>query len=330
MKTPPAGIGERHLSAALHKNWGLAPVEVTYAAVGFGDHHWTVTDGAGRRWFVTVAALAGGWRAAGAADGYADLRAAMSTAVALTEAGLDLAVAPVPTAAGEPLAPLGAEHAITVFPYLDGPRADFGDEMPQSDRLTLIRLLARLHDATALVQGIAPVRHPELASRPVLRAALGALGEQWEGGPYSEPARELLARHAAPLERALAHFDELLREATASGPAVLTHGEPHPGNIMRVAGTMRLIDWDTAGLALPERDLWGLAPGGSREAEHYAALTGHDISDAAMRMYELRWSLDEIALYVEDFRRPHGNTDDTELSWTTFIEEIRSAVRFTT
>jgi spectinomycin phosphotransferase len=40
---------------------------------------------------------------------------------------------------------------------------------------------------------------------------------------------------------------------------LVTHGEPPPGNILRAAGKLRLIDWDTAGLALPERDLWSVA-----------------------------------------------------------------------
>jgi len=43
--------------------------------------------------------------------------------------------------------------------------------------------------------------------------------------------------------------------------AVLTHGEPHPGNTMLTAGGWRLIDWDTVLIAPPERDLWDLDPG---------------------------------------------------------------------
>jgi spectinomycin phosphotransferase len=50
-----------------------------------------------------------------------------------------------------------------------------------------------------------------------------------------------------------------VREAAESGPVVVTHGEPHPGNILRAAGGLYLIDWDTVGLALPERDLWMVA-----------------------------------------------------------------------
>ena len=111
MKTAPAGIGERELSGALQHHWGLTPARLGYLPVGSGDHHWEVTDAEGRRWFVTVAGLAGGWFGTGPAAGYADLRAAMSTVTTLAGAGLEFAVPPVPTTGGRALAPLGGEHA---------------------------------------------------------------------------------------------------------------------------------------------------------------------------------------------------------------------------
>ena len=320
MRVPPDGFDERELARALDEYWGLAPVQLGYAAVGFGDHHWELTDATGSRWFVTVAELAGGWRGTGAAAGFADLRASMDTVTALGQAGLEFAVAPVPTARGHALAPLGAEHAVTVFPYLDGAGSDFGDTASERDRLALIDILARLHNATPLVWRTAPVRAPELAGRPALEAALGDLSQPWNGGPYSEPARQLLTAHASRLGRALSRFDELVRATAGSGPAVITHGEPHPGNILSSAGQLYLIDWDTAGLALPERDLWVVAAG-RREADRYAELTGHHVSRAATDLYRMRWSLDDITLSVAEFRGPHEQNEDTELAWATLTEE---------
>jgi spectinomycin phosphotransferase len=324
---PPDGIDNRQLSRALEEHWGLAPARLGYMPVGFGDHHWELTDSAGRRWFVTVAGLTGGWRGTGAAAGYADLQAAMDTVTALAGAGLEFAVAPVPTTDGRALAPLGAKHAITVFPYLGGECRDFAPEMPGRNGLAVIDMLARLHEATPLARRTAPVRRLDLAVRPVLEAALGELSQPWNGGPYGEPVRRLLARQASRLGRALARFDELVREAAGSGPPVITHGEPHPGNILSAAGKLRLIDWDTAGLALPERDLWSVADPGSREAERYAELTGRRASTAAISMYRMRWSLDEIALSLSDFRGPHGQSEDTELTWAVLIEETENVLR---
>jgi len=322
MRSEPGHIDRRELARVLDREWGMAAGGLRYLPAGFGDHHWELTGAAGGRWFVTVAALAGGWRGTGAAAGYADLRAAMETVIALGQAGLEFAVAPVPTAGGQALAPLGDRHAVTVFPHIDGAAAEFGDELTAGDRLALAGMLARLHAATPVARRTAPARSPSPASRPALEAALGELGQPWHGGPWSEPARQLLARHARRLGSALARFDELVCAAARSGPAVITHGEPHPGNILRSAGTMRLIDWDTVGLALPERDLWMVAGDDPGAASHYAGLTGRPVSGAAMQMYRLRWSLDEIALAVRDFRAPHEQNEDSELTWETLTEEM--------
>ena len=327
MKVAPDGIDERELSFALQDHWGLAPARLGYLPVGFGDHHWDLTDSTGNRWFVTVAGLTGGWRGTDPAAGYADLRAAMDTVIALAVAGLEFVLTPVPTAGGPALAPFGREHAITVFPYIDHAGENVGDEIPARERIALIDMLARLHNATPQAARTAPLRRPDLAARPVLETALGELSKPWNSGPYSEPARQLLARHASLLGRALASFDELAREAARSGPPVVTHGEPHPGNILRSAGRVYLIDWDTVGLALPERDLWDVADANGREADRYAELTGRRVSAAAMRMYRMRWSLDEITLCLSEFRAPHEQNADTELTWAVLAEETENILQ---
>ena len=322
MKSEPGHIDQRELARVLDRQWGLGPAGLRYLPVGFGDYHWELTDGGGGRWFVTVAGLAGGWRGTGPEAGYADLRAAMETVIALGRAGLEFAVAPVLTAGGQALVRLGQEHAVTVFPYLDGASAGFGDELSDADRRALIGILARLHGATPLARPTAPVRGPGLASRSALEAALGELGQPWGGGPYSEPARQLLARQAPRVGTALARFDELVREAARSGPAVVTHGEPHPGNLVRGAGQLLVIDWDTVGLAQPERDLWMVAGDGTCDTELYTELSGRQVSDAAMDMYRLRWRLDDIGLFLGDFRGPHEQDGDTEEAWEGFTEEM--------
>jgi spectinomycin phosphotransferase len=321
---PPEGIDDRQLSLALEEHWGLVPARLGYLPVGFGDHHWELADSAGCRWFVTVAELAAAWRGTGPATGYADLRATMDTVGALAAAGLEFAVASVPTADGQALAPLGGEHAITVFPYLDG---DVGGELPPRDQLALIDMLARLHNATPLAARTAPARRPDLPPRPALEAALGELSQPWHGGPYSEPARQLVTRHASSLGQALASFDELAREAARCGPPVITHGEPHSDNILRLAGGLYLIDWGSAGLAPPERDLWDLADADGRAADRYAELTGRRVNTTVMRMYRLRWSLEEIMLSVRQFRGPHEQNGDTEVAWEAFTEETENLLR---
>ena len=54
MLTPPDGLSDADLAEALAAHWGLAASALAYQAVGFGSHHWAVTDVAGARWFATV------------------------------------------------------------------------------------------------------------------------------------------------------------------------------------------------------------------------------------------------------------------------------------
>ena len=48
-------------------------------------------------------------------------------------------------------------------------------------------------------------------------------------------------------------FDRLAKfTRPALAKLVITHGEPHPANIMTADGRLALIDWDTLALAAPE------------------------------------------------------------------------------
>jgi hypothetical protein len=41
-----------------------------------------------------------------------------------------------------------------------------------------------------------------------------------------------------------------------------------------------------------------------------------------MDLCRLRWSLDGIALFVNDFRDPHEQDEDTKLAWAGLTEEM--------
>ncbi|NGO69998.1 phosphotransferase, partial [Streptomyces sp. SB3404] len=86
------------------------------------------------------------------------------------------------------------------------------------------------------------------------------------------------------------------------------HSNGHSG------GRLLLADWDTAGLALPERDLWQVA-GTADDLARYADATGREPDPQALEVYRLRWDLEDAAEYVTWFRAPHTRTEDTESGW---------------
>ena len=308
MRERPAGIRDGDVAAALAGQWALTVRDMSYLPVGFGGYHWLAVDQTGSRWFVTVSDLAAPW--------VADLPAAMRTAAWLaTEAGLEFVIAPVPTRAGKVVGTLDSRHALTLFPHLDAAPSRFEDPIGDGDRTAIIDLLARLH--AAIPEGIqVPGRPLQLAARQAIDQALASLDVPWTGGPYAEPGRDLLARYEQPLRQAFARFDGLLdRVREAGGPCVITHGEPHPGNLLRTRAGLCLVDWDMTALARPERDLWWVISG-DQDAARYSWRTGRTVSQDALALYRLRWSLDDIAEFLSEIRGPHQRTADTLVSWT--------------
>ncbi|WP_405651029.1 phosphotransferase family protein [Streptomyces sp. RK9] len=317
MKAFPENLRNETLSRGLAA-YGITPTALTYAPVGFGDHHWNVTGGDGREWFVTVSDLEHKAHCgADATTAGVGLRRAMDTALTLrAHDGLDFVVAPVEATDGGSVVPLGERYALTVFPHVTGRTGEFGDRLDDADRDRVLGVLARLHGATP--PATTPATTLEPAGLTGVHAALDDLTGTWSGGPYAEPARRLLAAHATTLRARTAEFDALADRVRRGGaPLVVTHGEPHPGNLIQGADGYLLVDWDTVGLALPERDLSLLADDPVALA-HYARLTGRTPDAAALALYRLRWSLLDVAEFTEWFRGPHEETDDTRVAWDGF------------
>jgi len=304
----PEGLADAEVADALARHWDLAVSDLRYAPVGFGGYHWSAEDADGSRWFVTATDLA-------RFDSFAVLEQAMSTAVRVAEAGLEFVLAPVPAASGRAACPVGSRYAVTVSPWAHGIPGRWGDPMTSADRAAVTRMLARLHTLPA-DPGDVPVKALELGDRAAIEAALRERAGSWQTGPYGEPARVLVNQHAASLAEALDTFDELTAELSATaGELVITHGEPHSGNLIRTGDGLLLIDWDLVGLASPERDLWWIVSDSGAEAAQYTQLTGRAVSEAALRFYRLGWDLNDLAEFLPWFRGPHEWSADAETAW---------------
>ena len=138
----------------------------------------------------------------------------------------------------------------------------------------------------------------------------------WTG--VGTPSQAVISwpRTKEPVRQALARFDGLVnRVQGAGGPCVITHGEPHPGNLLRTRTGLRLIDWDIAALARPERDLWWVISG-DQDAARYSRQTSWTVNQDALALYRLRWDLDDIAGFLPQIRGPHQQTEDALMYWT--------------
>lgn len=317
MNERPAGLGDDDLLPHLVDGWSLSEPALAYAPLGFGSYHWIATEAGGERYFVTVDDLdTRPWLGADRQSAFQGLGRALGTALALRrEGGLEFVVAPMPDRDGAAARRVDDRHAVALLPYLQGSTGDFGSPVAAGDLRTVVEMLARLHDATPLVQATALTRSFEVPGREVIEAAMNELGSPWTGGPFAEPARAWLESHARGLTRLLATHDRLRRRIEPDADPVITHGEPHRGNLLFSHDRIHLIDWDTVSLAPPERDLW-LVNGGSAEVrELYARISGRPVDEAAIEFYSIGWRLTDVGCFLQDFRRPHRADADTELGW---------------
>jgi spectinomycin phosphotransferase len=308
VRTPPTDLPVSALRHAVEAGWSLQAATLEYRPVGFGSHHWELTDTSGDRRFVTVDDVR--------TRGFDSVRAPLAAAQALRATGRDFVVAPLPSRDGAPVIRLGDAYALAVYPFVAGESFDWATVTPEHHRAVL-DLIAAVHTAPPEVRDLAP---PDEYAIP-LRAMFDGVVDP-DLGPYARPASDLLTRQSAGLRRALARYDDRVVEARADrSRLVLTHGEPGPHNTMRADGRWLLVDWESALVAPPERDLWELDETGA-----YTAATGIVPRPHLLELYRMHWHLTEVAVCLARFRGPHGNTADDAETWENLREAVTTVV----
>jgi len=328
--TQPADLPEALLSDALSDGWGFRPASLSYQAVGFGSHHWLAVDPGGLKLFVTVDDLSEKLRddADTTSAVFGRLDQAFESALSLRrDAGLDFVVAPLPATDGRVLRRLTGRYSLVVHPYLPDCHSGPGGEFETSaGRHAVVAMLVRLHSAKATRP---PADNFEIPGRAALLAAMHSTGEPWQAGPYGTRSRDLLARHAADLGALLAAFDELAgRVRTTGGRMVITHGEPNAANVLKTPAGFVFVDWESALLAPPERDLWALAESDPGLLDAYSAATGTAIDTDALALHRMWYDLAEISGYLSWFRSGHDDTADAAEGWQNLQYFLRPAQRW--
>ena len=330
MFTEPDDLPNTAVARALQDRWGFTAVSLEYQPVGFGSHHWLATDRTGRRLFATADDLAAKRRTAHETtdDAFGRLCHAFGTALALRgEAGLNFVIAPLVTATGRVAARLSERYSLVVHPYVMGTAAGQDGEFTKAgDRQAVVDMLIQIHGAQAGKPHVDDFVVPHLDT---LQAMIRHTGDAWRGGPYAQRAQQLLRTHARDLHALIAAYHGLARRVAAQPERmVITHGEPHAGNVIVTADGLVLVDWDTTLAAPPERDLWDLGGDDAALLDHYAAVTGTEIDDAALSLYRLWFDLAEVGGYLGRFQAPHEDTADTRESWKELQHFLRPAERW--
>jgi spectinomycin phosphotransferase len=318
VRTPPADLDTAVVASAAANGWGLRLSGLRYVPLGGGSHHWTAKTQHGVAYFLTVDDLLDKpWLGSDAESAFRGLQGTFRTARELRErARLAFVLAPVPSADGEVVHRLTSRYSLTVFPFVPGQTGRWGDDLHPADRDRILRMVGDLHNATPCVRTLARRREAEVYEREDLEQALGELSQPWDGGPFSESARRALAAQVSVVSEWLAELDRLAAYvARRDAGVVITHGEPHGGNVMRVGEDLLLIDWDTVALAPPERDLWMLDDGTPAALAAYSQVTGRMADAATLRYYQLAWRLADLAGCVRILKPAHLRDGNTERAW---------------
>ncbi|MET0904052.1 MAG: phosphotransferase [Acidimicrobiales bacterium] len=331
MYTRPPELADDTIVASLAEHWHIDPVELSYEPVGFGAHHWKATDTEGIELFLTVHDLtAHRNHDTESEDGvFRRLTASFTAARALHDGGLTAVLAPTPTADGRIVDRMDSQFTLAVHPFLHGrPAGAFGGFTAPVDRREALDLVVDVHRHTELAAPHADEDDLVVPHTGEIPVALDELGTAWDAGPYAGSARGHLAAHAPGVQRLLVRYEQLAEEVRQRDGRVLTHGEPHAANVLVVGDRRLLIDWDTALVAVPERDLWHLDPGDGSILEAYRDATGVTPSPAAVDLYRLWWDLTEIGGYLGVLRRPHTDTTDVAMAWKGLQEYCDPAARW--
>lgn len=329
MYDEPAGIDRNQLINALSAKWGISVESLRYEPVGFGTHHYSARDREGNRWFVNVDELpAKSWLGTNTDEACEGLDRALRTALEVRSAGLEFVHAPVPNGDGGVLIRVENDYAISVFSFVDGRPGSYDDTLDNAERRELLAALGRLHASTDQVSRGLKRRDPvAVPYREQLERSLDDLGAGWTGGPFSDDARRLIAGAVDPLRQMFAAFDDLAELfGVPSDDWVVTHGEPHTGNLIWTRDSFVLIDWDTVGMGPRERDLWMIEPKDDDEWNAYSSRAGPtQMRPDAMELFRLWWSLAEICGYVELLRSAHIDDANTRVAWSELQGYISAA-----
>lgn len=328
MLTPPDGLSTETMVHVLHQQWGLEVSSIEYRAVGFGSHHWQVVDSADTARFVTVDELSTKRLSLSDDDdhGFDRLYAALATASDLRRWGATFVVAPLPTLEGQPVVRLDAAFGIALYPMVEGRSYTFHDTPPVTHRSELLQLMTALHEVPLSAVPRAQFDDFVVPRRDVLELMMMRLDDPVDlddAGPFTAKMQAVLTANSTIIRRSLERYDHLVEQARRQPIGhVLTHGEPHPGNTLQASSGMMLIDWDTALVAPPERDLWSLASGDVGEFDDYTAASGNTPRPLMMDLYRIRWDLADLAAYASRFVAAHVGNEDDEQSWRNVLELI--------
>jgi spectinomycin phosphotransferase len=235
--------------------------------------------------------------------------------------GLDMVMAPLPTAQGQLWA---SEHNFVwiLYPFFEGSN---GYEAPLSDAQwsALGRTLRGVHGAVLPLPLASRVPRERYSAR--WREIVRVFDAQVGAFSFNDPLAQDLAtfwatKHVeigAMVERTERLGQTLAERADAFA---LCHGDLHPGNVLLSAhDTLTIVDWDTALFAPKEHDLMLLGGGVSptwndprQDAQFFEGYGRTELDPVALSYYTYERIIADLGAFGEQIFNVEGGEEDRE------------------
>lgn len=323
MTLPPPALADETVLEVVREHWDAGVAAVTLVPLGTEAHHWVAAGRHRPRWLVRADDVTPGGRLEVLLDAYAAARE-------LAARGHHVVVPTIAPGSGEDDGDDGdgsavgvvvAGSLVTLTAYLDGAPGP-GEYADDDQRTLLAGALGALHAEAAPAR--TPAWRPGPPGRGELEAAL-ASAAGWTAGPFAESVRKVLCDNESHLRLLYARYDALTRHAVdLRSDWVPTHGAPHTGHVLWLAGGPVLVGWETLRLAPRERDLRAVLRGadGAQPLSAYTARGGRpDLDDDLVELFDLEAWLGAVARHALHLRGPLAGEADERLR-DALLEEL--------
>lgn len=320
-------IGEPKLVRWLQENYPLEIVKLVSVPKGeIGDNYIAITSNEDK-YFLKIHL-----RSKLHIDNPQGLENTLSLTSQLHELGIKDVPYPVKTKAGSVEANFG-EYTIMITNFVEGENPEITAEVATK----FAKLVAKIHQVSTENINL-PVEPFDTAYANKLREQLETLEKVAQLNEQKEKLKNLLLPHKTLFLGQLKKLDGFCERAKQKGKSlVVTHGDLIPDNLLLDKdGNIFIVDWDTARLSPPERDVWFfMNTHGENFLRSYNESNPHvklDIDFISFYMYKryiedmVYWA-DQILLDEVDAKQAEANLEGIKVCCLEAFQDIEQRVK---
>lgn len=213
------------------------------------------------------------------------------------------------------------EGKLYVYPFIEGnviqePNTSFGEDLVGE----ITDIMAKIHTT----QPKTAIEHEKFTRN--YGSAFNLLEMDARKGLLSQDVQALLNKHTSTIKSIIEKFEALGEKFRQQKPMfVLTHGDITGLNLIRTKRGLKLVDWDGACMAPPERDIMFIIDNPHFSFEDYRKLTNGSAYNPELKSYySMHWALESIIGNFNNIRSGGSSKSSPD----EYVEEIEEYVGY--